>query len=384
MRMGIWHKKPITAIPTSKPAAAPGDMKIEINPDAGMIRIEDSRLFRDDRRGWCRELADFAAGSGDVRWVSLDLQTASCEIRFLAAPSAHDMAGLLAASMRAADASSSGRSFIPRGWFARRPRKPQDWTSLTAFPGGESASIWTSCERCPGLIEIEHPSLSESTAGHDRLIGGLLARFPTLRSCKFNPCTRRLEVQLEPDRIALTEVMVAAQSLFAGNSSGTHGIESLALVNHSSAAGPTLLVTGPKRLLFLGLGGGSFAMIFVGLAIPGIPTVPFVMLSSYYLARSSTRLHGRLARSRLLGPVVREWSRYQGLSKTSKGKLAALTLLVVAGSLVLVGITPIVLIVTFVLSTAGLISLLRLPGIDEANVFSHTPSRLPALPSPAM
>jgi uncharacterized membrane protein YbaN (DUF454 family) len=127
---------------------------------------------------------------------------------------------------------------------------------------------------------------------------------------------------------------------------------------------PTLLLTGSKRVLYLFLGGSSFAMIFVGLAIPGIPTVPFVMASSYYLARSSARLHGMLARSRIFGPIVVEWSTHHGLSRMSKAKLAGLTAVIVGISLLLVPLTPLVIVVTFSLSSAGLYSLLRLPGID--------------------
>ena len=41
-------------------------------------------------------------------------------------------------------------------------------------------------------------------------------------------------------------------------------------------------------------------MTFVGLVVPGIPTVPFLLASSYYLARSSRTLHKRLLESRLL------------------------------------------------------------------------------------
>jgi uncharacterized membrane protein YbaN (DUF454 family) len=128
---------------------------------------------------------------------------------------------------------------------------------------------------------------------------------------------------------------------------------------------PTLLTTGPKRGLYLFLGGSSFAMIFVGLAVPGIPTVPFVMASSYYLARSSRRLHGMLARSGTFGPIVVEWSKHHGLSRMSKAKLAGLAAIVVGISFLLVPLTPLVLIMTFALSSAGLYSLIRLPGIDD-------------------
>lgn len=144
---------------------------------------------------------------------------------------------------------------------------------------------------------------------------------------------------------------------------------------------PTFLTTGPKRVLYLFLGGSSFALIFVGLVIPGIPTVPFVMASGYYLARSSARLHGMLARSKTFGPIVAEWTTHHGLSRMSKAKLAGLTAMIVGVSFLLVPLTPLVLVVTFSLSSAGLYSLLRLPGIDEDTEHFTLPSISRALPT---
>ena len=101
---------------TAEPAAQPlGDLKIEISQSAGVIRVLDPRIFREDRRGWCRALADSAAGGRDVRSVRLDLETAAYEIQFVAQPSAHVMAGVLAESMRAADAPRPSRLALSPG-----------------------------------------------------------------------------------------------------------------------------------------------------------------------------------------------------------------------------------------------------------------------------
>ena len=59
-----------------------------------------------------------------------------------------------------------------------------------------------------------------------------------------------------------------------------------------------------------------------------------------------------------------EWTTHHGLSRMSKAKLAGLTAMIVGVSLLLVPLTPLVLVVTFSLSSAGLYSLIRLPGID--------------------
>jgi len=82
--------------------------------------------------------------------------------------------------------------------------------------------------------------------------------------------------------------------------------------------------------------------------------------------------------------VIREWSHHHGLSLASKTKLFVLTMGVVGLSFLLVGITPVVLTVTFVLTTAGVVSLVRLPGVEEDNQLSLGSSQVLALPSPAV
>src|SRR5271165_5679531 len=97
--MGFWTKRPGKSMPTAvEPGVQPpGDMKIEISQSAGMVRVLDPRIFRGQRRDWCRALADSAAGCPEVQAVRLDLEMAVCEIQFVAQSSAHSMAGVLAA-----------------------------------------------------------------------------------------------------------------------------------------------------------------------------------------------------------------------------------------------------------------------------------------------
>ena len=44
------------------------------------------------------------------------------------------------------------------------------------------------------------------------------------------------------------------------------------------------------------LAGGSLALGVVGIVVPGLPTVPFILLSAYAAARGSERLHQLLKR----------------------------------------------------------------------------------------
>ncbi len=274
--MSIWNQQPgKRKWPAALRRSRSFQPRIEIDEVGRLIKVHDPRLFRADRRQWCRKLVEAAARRPGVDLVRLDLNSASFEMQFAAVPSVsaspvREMADVFADAMSEADTMIMIDASNETAEMSARSSRHEEWTSLTAFPGTN---------------------------------------------------------ELDQER--------------------------------------TLLTTGPKRVLYLFLGGSSFAMIFVGLAIPGIPTVPFVMASSYYLARSSRRLHGMLARSSTFGPIVVEWSKHQGLSRMSKAKLAGLTAIVVGISFLLVPLTPLVLIMTFALSSAGLYSLLRLPGIDD-------------------
>ena len=56
----------------------------------------------------------------------------------------------------------------------------------------------------------------------------------------------------------------------------------------------------------------------LGIAIPGLPTVPFVLLAAYAAARGSTRLHDWLLAHAQFGPVIRDWQQYGAVSRRAK------------------------------------------------------------------
>lgn len=60
-------------------------------------------------------------------------------------------------------------------------------------------------------------------------------------------------------------------------------------------------------MLFVGLGLFFVGLGVVGIVLPVLPTTPLLLLASYFLVRSSPRLNERLHRSRLFGPMLRDW-----------------------------------------------------------------------------
>ncbi len=84
-----------------------------------------------------------------------------------------------------------------------------------------------------------------------------------------------------------------------------------------------------RPLLFI---SGSCCVILgvVGMALPLLPTTPFLLLAAYCFARSSPRLHNWLLASPLLGSIIRNWE--QAGVITLKTKIAASMLMLASVS----------------------------------------------------
>ena len=62
----------------------------------------------------------------------------------------------------------------------------------------------------------------------------------------------------------------------------------------------------------------SLALGVIGIVLPGLPTVPFVLLSAFAAGRGSERLHAWLLGHRQFGPMIRDWERHGAVSRRSK------------------------------------------------------------------
>ncbi|HYC77906.1 MAG TPA: YbaN family protein [Planctomycetota bacterium] len=67
------------------------------------------------------------------------------------------------------------------------------------------------------------------------------------------------------------------------------------------------------RALYLSGAALFFALAALGVALPGLPTTPFLLLTSWCLVRSSPRLHARLRRSPVFGPLLVDWETRRGV-----------------------------------------------------------------------
>ena len=133
--------------------------------------------------------------------------------------------------------------------------------------------------------------------------------------------------------------------------------------DHGLAPPPT--ATGLRRVLYVALGLFFVALALIGIPTPGMPTTPFLLLASYFFARSSRRLNDWLLRNRLFGPMIRDWQMYRGVRL--KVKIVALTLLpvVVFTSAYFGGLPWYLVAMLIALACVGAVVVIRLPLVRE-------------------
>ncbi len=77
-----------------------------------------------------------------------------------------------------------------------------------------------------------------------------------------------------------------------------------------------------KRHFYLAGGCTAFALGSIGIFLPLLPTVPFMILAAFCFARSSPRLEQWMLEHRIYGTHIRNW-RYHG-AVSRRGKKAAI------------------------------------------------------------
>lgn len=72
------------------------------------------------------------------------------------------------------------------------------------------------------------------------------------------------------------------------------------------------------KILFFGLGLLAFALGFIGIFLPVLPTTPFILLSAFFFAKSSTRFYNWLTNHRYFGPIIKDWQAHRRIPKKAK------------------------------------------------------------------
>lgn len=73
-----------------------------------------------------------------------------------------------------------------------------------------------------------------------------------------------------------------------------------------------------KRAVFAGIGALAVVLGIVGMFLPVLPTVPFLLVALWAFSRSSPRLHDWLLGHPRLGAPLRAWKAHGAISGRSK------------------------------------------------------------------
>ncbi len=123
------------------------------------------------------------------------------------------------------------------------------------------------------------------------------------------------------------------------------------------------------RTLWTAAGFASFGLGAVGVVVPLLPTVPFMLLAAFCFARGSDRFHDWLVNHPQFGPAIQDWQAHGAISR--RGKIAA-----IVAACITFGIS-------LALGLAGHILAIQAVVLGAMLVFVLSRPTAPAHPSPA-
>lgn len=103
----------------------------------------------------------------------------------------------------------------------------------------------------------------------------------------------------------------------------------------------------------------------LGLILPGLPTTPFLLLTSFFLVRISPRLNDKLLKSRFIGPILTDWQVKRGVRSDVKFKAVSVVVIAVGVTIYLSRQNSVLTFIVIGLASIGVAVILRLPSISD-------------------
>ena len=75
-----------------------------------------------------------------------------------------------------------------------------------------------------------------------------------------------------------------------------------------------------KKKLYITFGFLAVALAIVGVFIPGLPTVPFLLVALFCFERSSKKYHDMIMNNKYFGPILQDYYSGKGLNLSVKIK----------------------------------------------------------------
>lgn len=123
-------------------------------------------------------------------------------------------------------------------------------------------------------------------------------------------------------------------------------------------------VTGVRKVVYLCLAALFFLLGALGVALPVLPTTPFLLLTSYFLIRTSPRLNQSLLRSPVLGQVLKDWQQDGGVRLSVKIQAISIVLALVLVTLIFSPLSIPLKALLAVLASIGILVVIRLPRLS--------------------
>lgn len=77
-------------------------------------------------------------------------------------------------------------------------------------------------------------------------------------------------------------------------------------------------IAGVRKWFFAGLGGLFFSIGIIGIFLPLLPTVPFMLLALWAFSRGSRRWHDYIYYHPRFGHAARQWQQYRAVPRQAK------------------------------------------------------------------
>ena len=120
------------------------------------------------------------------------------------------------------------------------------------------------------------------------------------------------------------------------------------------------MLTRAARLTWLVVGLLALALGAIGIALPLLPTTPFILLAAFAFAQSSEKLHQWLLDHNVFGPLIDNWQQHGAISRRTKVVSVISMIAVLAISLAMAA-PPVVIIAQLVVLGAAALFILSRP-----------------------
>ncbi|MEX2187124.1 MAG: YbaN family protein [Pirellulales bacterium] len=118
-----------------------------------------------------------------------------------------------------------------------------------------------------------------------------------------------------------------------------------------------------RRTAYLIVAAASFALGMLGVVLPGLPTTPFLLVTSALLLRSWPSMHERMLRSRIVGGLLSDWRHHRGVRPHVKIRAISLVVAVVTASILFGGLSMPAVAAMVCCAVVGVLVIVSLPTI---------------------